>query len=110
MGDIKTFWPDKDQPFSGTDMGGANVVSRGSDPNADGDNGAGAGLKNFWDAGGNYGALNNIVGEDPPPSTAESSNSVSGLPSLPNRFEPAEKTIENIPDLTRRSPGTIDAK
>jgi hypothetical protein len=38
---------------------------------------------------------------------AESSNSVSGLPSLPNRYEPTEAPPD-IPDLTDRSPGTID--
>lgn len=97
MGDLKTFWPDKDQPFSGTDMAGAGVTSRGSDPNSDGGEGE-AGLKPMW--------------KNPPFSQdgqAESANSVSGLPSLPNRFEPAE-TPPELPDLTDRSPGTIDKR
>lgn len=95
MGDLKTFWESKDQIFTGTDTGGAGVVSSGSDPNADG--GAGeSGLKPMWpDAP--LGSLDQ----------AESSNSVSGLPALPNRFEPSESSAEP-PDLTDRSPGTID--
>ena len=97
MGDLKTFWPDKDQVFTGTDTSGAGVTQRGGeDP---GDNGGdGSGLQPLWN--------------NPPLSSfdkAESSNSVSGLPSLPTRFEPSE-TPPEIPDLTDRSPGTIDKK
>lgn len=97
MGDLKTFWPDKDQPFSGTSMDGAGVTSRGSDPNSEGGDGP-AGLQPLWDKP--------PVTQD---GTAESSNSVSGLPSLPNRFEPSE-TPPDMPDLTDRSPGTIDKR
>jgi hypothetical protein len=100
MGDLKTPWNNPVYPDT-SDLGGAGVVSRGSDPNADGDNGAGMGIDPLWPA--DKRATTND-------SQAESSNSVSGLPSLPNRFEPTEKNIENVPDLTRRSPGTIDQK
>ena len=102
MGDLKTPWPDKDQVFTGTDMSGAGVVSSGSDPNADGGGEGGGALKSFWDE-------KRALPENASPGNAESSNSVSGLPSLPNRFEPAESTVD-IPDLTDRSPGTIDKK
>ena len=98
MGEIKSFWPDKDQVFTGTDLSGAGVTSRGSDPNADGGGDGGSGLKPMW--------------ENPPVTLGgqeESGNSVSGLPSLPNRFEPTE-TPPEMPNLTTRSPGTIDKK
>lgn len=95
MGDLKTNWTD---PALGNepDMSGQGVVSRGSDPNASGGDGA-AGLKEFWP--GDKQALANI-------GTEESSNSVSGLPALPNRFEPSESSV-SIPDLKDRRPGTI---
>jgi hypothetical protein len=98
MGEIKTPWPDKDQAFSGTSMDGAGVTSRGSEDV--GDNGGGAGLKSFWDE-------KRALPENSSPGNEESSNSVSGLPSLPNRYEPSE-TPPEMPDLTTRSPGTID--
>lgn len=98
MGDLKTPWDSSDQAFTGTGMDGAGVTSRGSDPNADGDNGAGMGLDPVWPAD------KRATTSD---SQAESANSVSGLPSLPNRFEPSE-TPPELPDLTTRSPGTID--
>jgi hypothetical protein len=101
MGDLKTPWPDKDQAFTGTDMSGAGVTQRGSDPNADGNDGEG-GLKSFWDE-------KRALPENANPGNAESANSVSGLPPLPNRFEPSE-TPPEMPDLTDRSPGTIDKK
>jgi hypothetical protein len=108
MGEIKTPWPDKDQIFTGTSVDGAGVVSRGSDPNADGGLSGEAAIKDFWEPT-TYplGGRSNILPENPSPSTAESANSVSGLPALPNRFEPSE-SITDIPDLTDRSPGTID--
>lgn len=95
MGDLKTNWSDPGTPTP--DLGGQGVVSRGSDPNADG-------------GGGPAG----IVGSPfdkvmPTPSGEESGNSVSGLPSLPNRFEPAESSVE-IPTLQDRNPGTIDKR
>lgn len=98
MGDLKTPWDSKDQAFSGTDLSGAGVVSSGNDPNADGGGEGGSGLQPAW--------TNPILSNF---DKAESSNSVSGLPALPNRFEPSEST-NDIPDLTDRSPGTIDKK
>jgi hypothetical protein len=108
-GDLKTPWQPGSYPWPGGvpepvvstvgDLSGAGVTSRGSDPNSEGDNGQGAGLKNFWDD------PKQAMGENP--SIAESSNSVSGLPSLPNRYEPTEAPPDP-PDLTTRSPGTID--
>lgn len=98
MGDLKTPWDSSDQAFTGTSMDGAGVTSRGSDPNADGDNGAGMGVDPFWPTD------KRATTAD---SQAESANSVSGLPSLPNRYEPSE-TPPAMPDLTTRSPGTID--
>ena len=98
MGDLKTFWPDKDQVFTGTDTSGAGITERGTDANIGaGETGSGA-IDPFWP--------NQPVTD---PGTAESRNSVSGLPSLPNRFEPSE-TPPTIPDLTDRSPGTIDKR
>lgn len=95
MGDLKTPWEEKDQAFTGTSMDGAGITSRGNDPNAGGD-AAGGATDPFWP--------NQPVTD---PGMEESSNSVSGLPSLPNRFEPSE-TPPEMPDLTTRSPGTID--
>lgn len=97
MGDLKTPWEAKDQAFTGTDLSGAGITSRGSDPNSDGGDGE-AGLQQAW--------------KNPPferTETAESSNSVSGLPSLPNRYEPTE-TPPDPPNLQDRSPGTIDKR
>ena len=101
MGDLKTFWDDSKQAFTGTSTDGAGVVSRGSDPTGDGGREGDAAIKNFWEDG------KQPLPETSDPSTEESSNSVSGLPALPNRYEPSE-TITDIPDLTDRSPGTID--
>lgn len=96
MGDLKTPWDSKDQIFTGTELQGAGITSRGSDPNADGGDSGGAAIDPFWP--------NQPVTD---PGVAESSNSVSGLPSLPSRYEPSE-TPPEMPDLTTRSPGTID--
>lgn len=98
MGDLKSPWESKDQAFTGTSTSGASIVSSGSDPNSEGGDGP-AGLTDFWPV--------RALPESAKPSGAESSNSVSGLPSLPNRYEPAAETVEP-PDLTTRSPGTID--
>lgn len=95
MGDLKTPWDSKDQIFTGTSLDGAGVVSSGSDPNATPDSGGGA-VDPFWPS-------QPVVD----PGMEESANSVSGLPKLPNRFEPTE-SIPDVPDLTTRSPGTID--
>ena len=98
MGDLKTPF---DKPIYGdtTDLSGQGVISRGTDLNADGGDGP-AGFEPVWPA-------------DKRATTAagieESANSVSGLPSLPNRFEPAESSVE-IPTLKDRNPGTIDKR
>jgi hypothetical protein len=94
-GDLKTFWQDPGMPQQ-TDLGGDTIVSSGSDPNVDLGEG-GNPITPFWPA-------------PPVPelsSQEESSNSVSGLPSLPNRYEPADQP-PGPPDLTDRNPGTID--
>lgn len=93
MGDLKTNWPNPGTPIP--DLGGQGIIGRGSDPNADGG-----------------GGLAGIIGSPfdkvmPTPSGAESANSVSGLPSLPNRFEPAAANVE-IPSMKDRSPLTVD--
>jgi hypothetical protein len=98
MGDLKTPYTNPVYPNT-TDMGGDTVVTRGTDPNAEGDNGAGAQLQGFWPVRALPENLNLGLSESP--------NSVSGLPPLPNRFEPAADTVEP-PDLTDRNPGTID--
>lgn len=94
MGDLKSFWQDPGMPMS-NDLGGDIVVSSGSDPQISTD--GASPISPFW--------------PDPPVPTlssgAESSNSVSGLPPAPNRFEP-NATPPELPDLKDRNPGTID--
>ena len=100
MGDPKTPFT---KPIFG-DVGtlsGAGVISSGSDANADGNDGA-AGLVDIWPDAKQPFHENSLQ-------RAESANSVSGLPALPNRFEPAVETVD-IPDLTDRTPGTIDKR
>jgi hypothetical protein len=96
MGDLKTHWTDPVLPTH--EPSGQGIVSSGSDPNADGGGGEGA-LQSPWPAD-KY-AMPTLT------SGAESPNSVSGLPALPNRFEPSG-TPPAPPDLTDRRPGTID--
>jgi len=113
MGDLKTFFDKAAYPDT-ADLAGDLATSRGSDPNSEGDNGQGAALHDFWSPGPYPNPPNQpdrALPERSLPGNQESSNSVSGLPPLPNRYEPQESTpekIENVPDLTRRSPGTID--
>lgn len=95
MGDLKTNWTDPALPTH--EPGGQGVLSSGSDPNADGGDGA-AGLQKVWP--------DPVV---PVHSGAESPNSVSSLPALPNRWVPSE-TPPEPPSLTDRNPGTIDKK
>lgn len=92
MGDLKTPFDKAAAPIP--DLGGAGVVSRGTDPNIS-PGGAGA-LQDVWDKP-----------PVPVPGGEESANSVSGLPSIPNRFEPSG-TPPEPPTLQDRSPGTID--
>ncbi len=96
MGDLKTNWTDPAVPIP--DLGGAGVVSRGSDPNVD-PSGAGA-LQTPWPTD-KYATTKT--------ETAESPNSVSGLPLQPNRFEPSG-TPPEPPSLQDRNPGTIDKR
>lgn len=94
MGTIKTNWTDPIMP-SFDSMSGSGVTGSGSDPLIDyqGEGGLKAPL---WS--------NPLV---PTPGGEETANSVSGLPSLPNRYEPSE-VPPGIPDLTKRSPGNVD--
>lgn len=94
MGDLKTFWTDK--PVPDQDLGGDLATSRGGDPNVSAD--GSSALKSNWD--------NPVAGSMP---SSESPNSVSGLPSLPARYQPSG-TPPEPPSLQDRSPGTIDQK
>ena len=98
MGDLTT--PFNKPILPSHDVSGDSVVGRGSDPNAAG--GAGpAGLQDFWP--------DDKQAMTADPGIAESANSVSGLPPLPNRFEPSG-TPPEPPSLQDRVPGTIDQK
>ena len=88
----------KNSPVPVPDLSGAGVTGRGCDPNAEGGDAGGSGLRPLWgDAP--VGAMGN----------AETSNSVSGLPATPNRFEPSGEP-PGPPDLTDRSPSENVAK
>jgi hypothetical protein len=96
MSDLKSFWDNPGMPRS-TDLGGDGVVSSGSDPSVtiDAPNG-----------------LTQVLWPSPPvPGTSgqETENSVSGLPSLPNRYEPPVAPPPP-PTLQDRRPGTIDER
>ena len=95
MGDLKTFFDKPIYPNT-SDLGGAAVTSRGSDPQID--SGGEGGVRPLWPAP-----------ITPIPGGEESSNSVSGLPALPNRFEPSD-TPPAPPTLADRNPGTIDKR
>lgn len=45
----------------------------------------------------------------PTPGSSETANSVSALPALPARFQPSDQP-PSPPDLTDRTPGTIDQR
>lgn len=95
MPDLKTFW---DNPVTkDADLGSDVAVSSGSDPSVTVDSPNGL-TQVLWP--------NPSV---PDPSGAESPNSVSGLPPLPNRYEPTEQP-PGIPSLKDRRPGTIDER
>lgn len=96
MAELKTFWDNPGMPVS-TDLSGDAIPSSGSDPNADAtvDDKANACDPIWSDAP--------VSGT----SMAESANSVSGLPALPNRYQPAEQPPPP-PTLQDRRPGTID--
>jgi hypothetical protein len=95
MPDLKTFWDNPGMPKT-YDLDADGVTASGTDPQIDlaGEN-----------------ALQPIWTNTPVPATGgeESANSVSGLPSLPTRFEPTE-TPPPPPTLQDRRPGTIDER
>ena len=92
MGDLKTNWTNPPVPDVG--LSGAGVTARGGDP--------------LIDTGGTSG-LTPVWSDEPVPGMAakETANSVSGLPSTPNRWEPSG-TPPAPPSLEDRNPGTID--
>lgn len=97
MGDLKTNWSN---PMQGdlTDMGGALPTSRGTDPNV-----------SFGSGGSGLTAVTFDKGIVPVPGGEETSNSMSGLPAQPNRFQPSEQPPAP-PALKDRNPGTIDQR
>ena len=85
----------KDVAMASPGLEGDLITARGGDPNID-TNGS-SGLKAVWQQDvpvQDYGSM-------------ETANSVSGLPSLPNRWVPSDNPPQP-PDLTDRTPGTID--
>ena len=92
--DLKTPWTEYPVPMPG--MGGASVVSSGSDPNVD--TGGSSALQSPFDK-----PITQA------PGGSETANSVSGLPAQPNRFEPSG-TPPAPPSLEDRNPGTIDER
>ena len=98
MGDLKTFWQPGDEAMpSLTDASGQLPTARGGDPNID--TGGSSGLKDFWSQDQ---PVDNVM-------PGETTNSVSGLPLHPDRFQPSEQPPQP-PDLTDRNPGTIDER
>jgi hypothetical protein len=95
MSDLKTFWPNPGGPEMNPDLSGDTITSSGSEPGIPGGDGENA-LQAAWP--------NPSV---PTPGGQEDSNSVSGLPPRPNRFEPSA-TPPEPPSLKDRNPGTID--
>jgi hypothetical protein len=97
MGDLKSPWMEQGKnPMDAPGLEGDSIVSRGTDPNID-TAGSGA-LQTPYNKPGTTA-----------PDGQESGNSVSGLPSLPNRYEPSD-TPPEMPTLKDRQPGTIDKK
>lgn len=94
MSDLKTFWDNPGMPSS-TDLSSDVATSSGSDPQVTVDSPNG---------------LTQVAWQNPSvptPGGEETENSVSGLPSLPNRYEPSA-TPPEPPSLQDRRPGTID--
>lgn len=94
-GGIKSPWEDSGVPTP--DPAGDGITARGGDP--------------LIDTGGSSG-LKGVIWSDPATSTQdvkETSNSVSGLPLQPSRFEPSA-TNAQPPSLKDRNPGTIDER
>jgi hypothetical protein len=96
VSDLKTFFDKPVMPAQDA-FGGDSITERGTDPNVDlaGEN---ALTQQMW-------ANPPVPGID----GQESANSVSGLPSQPNRFEPAAEPPPP-PTLQDRRPGTIDER
>lgn len=92
MADLKPLW--QDPPLSDVGLSGDLPTARGGDPNVDAS--GSSGLKTYYD--------NPVTSLD---SASETPNSISGLPTTPSRFAPSD-TPPAPPDLTDRSPGTID--
>lgn len=95
MGDMKTLF--SDAALTSVDPAGNNIADRGGDPNA-----------NLSGSSG----LKGTPWSEPPvsaPDGRETANSQSGLPGLPSRMTTGA-TPPQPPDLTDRSPGTIDTK
>ena len=98
---LKPIWGS--QPVPTPDLGGDLATSRGTDPNID--TGGSSGLTaSPWASGGKQSPITTDSGAE------ETGNSVSGLPSLPNRYAPAPGQPPMPPTLTERNPGTIDQK
>ena len=95
MSDLKPIW--SDPPLGNvSDLGGDLPTATGGDPLID--TGGNSGLQPVW--------------SDPfvsTPGGKETANSVSGLPLHPDRYQPSEQPPAP-PDLTDRSPGTIDKR
>lgn len=97
MSDLKTPWGNPVMPTTGDFGEGDGVVSRGSDPSITVDSPNG---------------LTQVLWPNPPVSPVsgeETENSVSGLPTLPNRYEPPSDPPDP-PTLKDRNPGTIDER
>jgi hypothetical protein len=91
---IKSPWDNPGTPTP--DAAGAGVTARGGDPLID--TGGSSGLKSIWPDP----IVKSVEGK-------ETSNSVSGLPSTPARFEPSG-TPPEPPSLKDRNPGTINER
>lgn len=89
--------PYDDPAMSPPEPGGDLATARGGDPNID--TGGSSGLSPLWSG---ERAVTDFGPQETP-------NSVSGLPGTPARFQPSEAP-PSPPDLTDRSPGTIDQR
>ena len=92
MADLKPLWTNPPVPDVG--LSGDSIITRGGDPAITVD--TPDGLMPIWSDA--------FVPAMPEKETA---SPVSGLPTLPNRWEPSDNPPEP-PNLTDRTPGTID--
>lgn len=105
MADLKSPWLDNKYPPPAPtpDLGGDLATTRGTDPNVD--TSGSSGLTGVpWEGGGQQSPATSGNGPE------ESGNSVSALPSLPNRFSPSPAEPPAPPTLQDRNPGTVDQK